>query len=62
MAAATYDKKPAFLVKELDRILRERGRQDNAVKVEREIPVVRVTPEGRVRVVTPSSRGPTGRR
>jgi hypothetical protein len=61
MAAATYDKKPAFLVRELDKILREKGRQDNALKVAREIPVVRVTPEGRVKVVTPP-RGPTGRR
>ncbi len=61
MAAATYDKNPKFLVKELDKILREKGRKDNARRVEREIPAVRPTSEGGVEVVTPSSSGPTGR-
>ena len=55
MALATYDQKPAFLRKALEKILRERGRQGNASKVERAIPKVRVTAEGEVKVVTPSA-------
>jgi hypothetical protein len=63
MAAATYDKKPAFLVRELDKILREPGRHVNAAKVAKEIPTVRVTSEGRVTVVNaPSRRRATGHR
>ena len=54
MAAATYDQRPAFLRKELEKILREKGRHGNALRVERAIPDVRVTTEGDVKVVTPS--------
>jgi len=54
MAAATYDQRPAFLRRELEKILREKGRHGNAQRVERAIPNVRVTTEGDVKVVTPS--------
>lgn len=60
MAAATYDQKPVFLRKELEKILREKGRQGNATKVQQVIPQVRPTPEGGVKVVRPTVR--SGRR
>jgi hypothetical protein len=60
MAAATYDQKPSFLVKELDKILREKGRKANAAQVGRKIPVVRIQ-GGRVEIVRPSV-GPSSKR
>ncbi len=60
MAIATYDQKPGFVRKRLEKVLREKGRQDNASKVQRAIPNVRVTSEGGVKVVTPSV--PSGER
>jgi hypothetical protein len=54
VALSTYDKKPTFLVKELDRILNEKGRKENVEKVSQSLPQVKVE-RGRVKVTPPAN-------
>jgi hypothetical protein len=55
MAAATYDKKPTFLVRELDKILGENDRAVRANLVEAKLPTVQVSSTGSVEVRPPAA-------